>query len=604
MCGYNHKDFGMVNENIYNCFKNLYKISGWSKCCNDTDCVFNPNDDILDLKRAFHISNQEKIIFYRDKSFWNSRDYGSVITDNAIYVKTEREAKQILIFKWKDIKKVTYQNGVLFIWEEDCQSQKDCGYIGMAFFAKGDEYIENSILGQQLAKLFSRVASTENIEEKKAKTSQEIFSEITLDYRNWYGINERDSILTNFPKEITENFYILPNEKLLYFRDTSWNNKNQGLVLTDWGMHIIEDNNNPDNQVYVSWQDLENVRYNNNRFLCYYFGHKRTFVVPCKYLIKGFDNCEPQEKKCAISYLLNLLQSMIDSRPCVKSIDANVIENQSQYVVAKDILHFSPSLITRLGAKEILNNEASAEFADFIKELDRFEQLEQNISERLCGHKQKIEQCVQNVHIQCQNVLRNNIQQRNRLLPRTKGEFAQDGVAIFFRVLADVHAENEKKRIEQKIKVYEAGMDRFLSSWINDQINYVAVQIDTMTTSLQKFSTMYEHTMTQMIIKDSTLNTRILTAQCCFALYCRMLQSQQRARAIMVAMMQTKNKRGGTSSPVFLSLENIIKSELNKLPQLLFGDCNTAIKQWQDILAEEDNSIIPLCLAMVNQKNQ
>lgn len=594
----------MINENIYNCFKNLYKISGWSKCCNDTDCVFNPNDDILDLKRAFHISNQEKIIFYRDKSFWNSRDYGSVITDNAIYVKTEREAKQILIFKWKDIKKVTYQNGVLFIWEEDCQSQKDCGYIRMSFFAKGDEYIENSTLGRNLAKLFSRVASIENIEEKKAKTPQEIFSEITTDYRDWYGINERDSILTNFPEEITENFYILPNEKLLYFRDTSWNKKNEGLVLTDWGIHLIEDNQDIEDQVYVSWQDLEDVRYNNNRFLCYYFGHKRTFVVPCKYLIKGFDDCESQEKKCAITYLLNLLKSMIDSVPCVKSINANIIENQSRYVVEKDILHFPIELITKLGAKEILNNEASAEFADFIKELDRFEQLEQNISERLCGQKQNIEQCVQNVHIQCQNVLRNNIQRRNRLLPRTKGEWAQDGATMLLEFLGDIYAKNEKMRIEQKIKVYEAGMDRLLSSWVDNQISYVAVQIDTMTNSLQKFSTVYEHTMTQMIIKDSTLNTRILTAQCCFALYCRMLCAQQRARAIMIAMMQTKNKRGGTSSPVFLSLKNIIKSELNKLPQLLFGDRDIAIKQWQDILTEEESSVIPLCLAMVNQKNQ
>jgi len=59
-------------------------------------------------------------------------------------------------------------------------------------------------------------------------------------------------------------------EELLWARDTSfWNNRNQGLVITDRGFHFIPDNDDADSNAFISWNNIEMVEYKDLTFIFY-----------------------------------------------------------------------------------------------------------------------------------------------------------------------------------------------------------------------------------------------------------------------------------------------------------------------------------------------
>ena len=64
---------------------------------------------------------------------------------------------------------------------------------------------------------------------------------------------------------IKENFKIKPSEILLFARDTSsWNNRDQGLVITNLGIYLIEDKKNSTDRRFISWADIDAVQYVKN----------------------------------------------------------------------------------------------------------------------------------------------------------------------------------------------------------------------------------------------------------------------------------------------------------------------------------------------------
>lgn len=84
------------------------------------------------------------------------------------------------------------------------------------------------------------------------------------------GLNESDSMVSEKIKdrrEFRDNFRIKEEEELLYCRDTSsLNTRDQGLVMTDKGISIINDNNNPLDIITIDWVDVEDVTYKDDVF--------------------------------------------------------------------------------------------------------------------------------------------------------------------------------------------------------------------------------------------------------------------------------------------------------------------------------------------------
>ena len=57
--------------------------------------------------------------------------------------------------------------------------------------------------------------------------------------------------------KLRNNFQLHIDEIILYMRDTSfWNSRNQGTVVTDWGITCIPDNDTPEEIVQISWEKV------------------------------------------------------------------------------------------------------------------------------------------------------------------------------------------------------------------------------------------------------------------------------------------------------------------------------------------------------------
>lgn len=62
--------------------------------------------------------------------------------------------------------------------------------------------------------------------------------------------------------QIRQNFDIGYNEEILFVRDTSfWDNRDQGLVITDEKIYCIPDNDSPDEKIELFWWYIDRVEY-------------------------------------------------------------------------------------------------------------------------------------------------------------------------------------------------------------------------------------------------------------------------------------------------------------------------------------------------------
>lgn len=62
------------------------------------------------------------------------------------------------------------------------------------------------------------------------------------------------------------------DEEILYVRDSSfWNDRNQGLIITDCGVICIPDNDDMDDRIHILWENVDHVEYKDE--LLYFFGY-------------------------------------------------------------------------------------------------------------------------------------------------------------------------------------------------------------------------------------------------------------------------------------------------------------------------------------------
>lgn len=89
--------------------------------------------------------------------------------------------------------------------------------------------------------------------------------------------NETDLfIYPNIPSNVKHTIRISwgidLDEEILYVRDSSfWNDRNQGLVITDCGIICIPDNDDMNDRIHILWENVEHVEYKDE--LLYFFGY-------------------------------------------------------------------------------------------------------------------------------------------------------------------------------------------------------------------------------------------------------------------------------------------------------------------------------------------
>lgn len=152
---------------------------------NGKDAIVLPQDDICaDVRDNFEVSYDEKVLFLRDRSFWNSRNQGLVITDQKIYLLPDNDKPDELYYiNWGEVEKVDYKDLNLYFFLGD--SEKTTVYLEN--FVKDTtlyEVEEIVVIGKDLASLFS----------KMALQAEAYTSELDLSIEHFYNLIEQDKI--------------------------------------------------------------------------------------------------------------------------------------------------------------------------------------------------------------------------------------------------------------------------------------------------------------------------------------------------------------------------------------------------------------------------
>lgn len=113
---------------------------------------------------------------------------------------------------------------------------------------------------------------------------------------SWFGTaNEYDcktfqKLTTVDISTLRKNFQFSNDEEVLFMRDTSfWNNKNQGAVITDKGIHVIFDNNTPSDGFIIEWNEFNHVYYQDRTFY-FFLDDNQIASLPYNIILKCDDD--------------------------------------------------------------------------------------------------------------------------------------------------------------------------------------------------------------------------------------------------------------------------------------------------------------------------
>lgn len=131
-------------------------------------------------------------------------------------------------------------------------------------------------------------------------------------HQGWFGCaNGYDCIPASNMNDTTKNalrtgFDVPLNEEIFFMRDTGfWNNKDQGLVMTDRGLHVIVDNDSPEDKFIIEWKEFDNVFYKELNFY-FYNGDNHVATLGYNFFLK----CEDAQAAYKQSSVCEMLLSM------------------------------------------------------------------------------------------------------------------------------------------------------------------------------------------------------------------------------------------------------------------------------------------------------
>ena len=105
------------------------------------------------------------------------------------------------------------------------------------------------------------------------------------------------------------NFNIPQDEEILFTRDTStWNNQDEGLVITNKGLYLLRDNDKPNEIDRILWSDFDNVVFHSNNF--YFYRDNIEIIKIHEY--KFFKTCD-KEKCIKLAEILSEIAKAAES---------------------------------------------------------------------------------------------------------------------------------------------------------------------------------------------------------------------------------------------------------------------------------------------------
>ena len=129
------------------------------------------------------------------------------------------------------------------------------------------------------------------------KSSKKTLFQIFKNGSNFYKRCDNGSDLFVYPIQerirgkARENFHIDRDEEILMIRDTSsWNDMNQGVVITDKGLHYIFDKDDKDSIDFDPWEDISKVEYQEQKLYFYVYYKNDPYYLNMYYFLKNRDD--------------------------------------------------------------------------------------------------------------------------------------------------------------------------------------------------------------------------------------------------------------------------------------------------------------------------
>lgn len=220
------------------------------------------------------------------------------------------------------------------------------------------------------------------------KTSKQTPFQIFEDGSRFYKRLENGSDLFVYPINESDrgdarvNFSIDRDEEILMIRDTStWDDVNEGTVLTDQGFHFIFDNGNvKDSSCFISWEEIEKVEYQEQQlYFCYYDGGE--VKISMYYFLKDREDNVVKRIGLKLASLFTEMAQAVEPQedPIAAAFgewddlqDAGKYEEAYKY--AKDLQTYD------LGAKQWLAFECAARSAYMLEQNEKaIEEIDQAI---------------------------------------------------------------------------------------------------------------------------------------------------------------------------------------------------------------------------------
>lgn len=320
------------------------------------------------------------------------------------------------------------------------------------------------------------------------------FRSLTKDKSQWYGLNDSDCTMncSKVPDELKLHFCIFQKETVLFFRDTSfWNDKNQGLVITDYGLHIIYDNDSPEDVRFFTWHEIEKFNFtfvNNSPFINFSVkGEDGHISIPISFLSKGIDSCDSSKQKAVSSFLVKLLQKLADLAPCSDVNVEEVLNNATyEWNIDQDVEIPNATLLKDTILKtDIKQAEKIPELANFVDDIRQFEVIKENLNSRAASSIEHIKQSSQKAINQQMTMFNQRVVSRAGRVP-TKGEAGMDLVQLGLMGLTKLAEKREIKNFERSVKIYNSMMDIIREKWIWETIEYTCSQLSLLTTTRKK----------------------------------------------------------------------------------------------------------------------
>lgn len=431
-----------------------------------------------------------------------------------------------------------------------------------------------------------------------------VFEKKVKNHSNWIGLNNKDSMLFCDEEKgrIREAFVILPFEKILYFRDTSLINKrNEGVVLTNMGIHILVNNMIPEDLMYYSWRELISVTSTNDYFLLNVNGQSAPIAIDKDSFIKGYRDLEPKDQKTASKYITNILSSLINSAPFISQTDYTKTHQESLYHCEKNILSLADNLVNKICNENLDTMACPKEFTEFITRLKNFELFQQDINQRLFTQWENIEKAEEEMSKACRQAFQQNIVRRGHIIPKNRNDVLTDILLWTINGIANQIAESKKDKIKKRNECHQRLFSMIKEKWISNNAQDIASQLMFLNKTIRDFDKLYNNFLVKMC--DTTLEIMRTTTLSCFKIHCEYIYQQQNLRYILGYQMRLKGIKINEPIKSFTK-QDIILSEMNKFPKLIFGNNENAYDLWESqIVNNKTSTSLPACATLIFSLN-